>query len=106
MRDVNVIRFITRESVEEDMRNLAETKLRLDDTVSSTSQYPSGVAPPNAAADEEEASGQQVERKMRTSLLMNLKKRWEGEVSASQMSAATKVASSPAKPAVPAIAEE
>lgn len=57
------------------MRALATMKLQLDDSVSNNSQYPTGAAPP---ADSEGNSAQ-VEKKMRTSLLSNLKKRFEAE---------------------------
>jgi len=57
-RDVNIIKFITKGSLEEDMRQLATNKLLLDSEVSSTSQYPTGAAP-----EESEGNNAQVEKK-------------------------------------------
>lgn len=57
-RDVNIIKFITKGSLEEDMRQLATNKLLLDSEVSSSTQYPSGAAP-----EEAEGNNAQVEKK-------------------------------------------
>ncbi|KAK4699957.1 hypothetical protein P7C70_g6297, partial [Phenoliferia sp. Uapishka_3] len=110
-RDVTVIKLITKGpfslfdpaphhvltsrsigSLEEDMRALATMKLQLDESVSSSSQYPSGAGPPTDA----DGNSAQVEKKMRTSLLSNLKKRFEAE-GGSQIPASQTQATSPLK---------
>ncbi|KAL8280771.1 hypothetical protein RQP46_006775 [Phenoliferia psychrophenolica] len=92
-RDVTVIKLITKGSLEEDMRALATMKLQLDESVSNSSQYPSGAGPPGAEA---EGNSGQVEKKMRTSLLSNLKKRFEAE-SGSQQTQTQTQGTSPVK---------
>ncbi|GAA5906029.1 hypothetical protein JCM5296_005686 [Sporobolomyces johnsonii] len=71
-RDVTIIKLITRGSIDEDMHNLARTKLHLEREVSS------GVDGP-ATAEADEGGGQQVEKKMRSSLLKNLQQRFNAE---------------------------
>ena len=67
-------------------------KLQLDDSVSNSSQYPSGAG--GVPAADGEGNNQQVEKKMRTSLLSNLKKRFEAESGGSQQ---TQCSTSPVK---------
>lgn len=84
-RDVHVIKLITRDTLEEDMLALADTKLRLDSEVSSNTQYPSGAAG-GAGAEGAGAEGglaavaeggdmAGAEKRMKSSLLSNLKKK-------------------------------
>lgn len=58
-RDVDVVKLITRNSIEEDMLRLGQTKLALDEAV---------------AGDGEEQPGEDFERKMKTSLMSALRK--------------------------------
>lgn len=58
------------------MRRLATNKLKLDSEVSGQDN--------NVAPIDDENNRHQVEKKMRTSLLSNLKKRFEGETQANQ----------------------
>jgi len=58
-RDVDVVKLITRNSIEEDMLRLGQTKLALDEAV---------------AGDGEEQAGEDFERKMKTSLMSALRK--------------------------------
>ena len=58
-RDVDVVKLITRNSIEEDMLRLGQTKLALDEAV---------------AGDGGEHVGEDVERKMKTSLMSTLRK--------------------------------
>jgi hypothetical protein len=58
-RDVEVVKLITRNSIEEDMLRLGQTKLALDEAV---------------AGDGSEQAGEDVERKMKTSLMSTLRK--------------------------------
>jgi SWI/SNF-related matrix-associated actin-dependent regulator 1 of chromatin subfamily A len=58
-RDVDVVKLITRNSIEEDMLRLGQTKLALDEAV---------------AGDSEEQAGEDLERKMKTSLMSTLRK--------------------------------
>jgi SWI/SNF-related matrix-associated actin-dependent regulator 1 of chromatin subfamily A len=58
-RDVDVVKLITRNSIEEDMLRLGQTKLALDEAV---------------AGDGGEQVGEDVERKMKTSLMNTLRK--------------------------------
>jgi SWI/SNF-related matrix-associated actin-dependent regulator 1 of chromatin subfamily A len=58
-RDVDVVKLITRNSIEEDMLHLGQTKLALDEAV---------------AGDGGEQVGEDVERKMKTSLMNALRK--------------------------------
>ena len=58
-RDVDVVKLITRNSIEEDMLRLGQTKLALDEAV---------------AGDGGEQVGEDVERKMKTSLMSALRK--------------------------------
>jgi SWI/SNF-related matrix-associated actin-dependent regulator of chromatin subfamily A containing DEAD/H box 1 len=58
-RDVDVVKLITRNSIEEDMLRLGQTKLALDEAV---------------AGDGGEQVGEDVERKMKTSLMNALRK--------------------------------
>lgn len=73
---MHIIKYITKGSLEEDMRRLATNKLKLDSEVSGQDN--------GAAPVDDENNRHQVEKKMRTSLLSNLKKRFEGETQASQ----------------------
>ena len=57
-RDVDVVKLITRNSIEEDMLRLGQTKLALDEAV---------------AGDGEQA-GEDFERKIKTSLMSTLRK--------------------------------
>lgn len=57
------------------MRALATQKLQLDSEVSSTTQYPSGAT----SAEHGDNDQANSEKKMRTSLLSNLKRRFEDE---------------------------
>lgn len=75
VRDVSIIKLITKGSLDEDMYQLGKNKLLLDSSVSST-------APDPEVADEGDTG--QAEKKMRTSLLSNLKKKFEGEISSTQ----------------------
>jgi SWI/SNF-related matrix-associated actin-dependent regulator 1 of chromatin subfamily A len=77
-RDVHVIKLITKDTLEEDMLALADTKLRLDSEVSSSTQYPSGAGGTAAGGLAEVAeSGDMAgaEKRMKSSLLSNLKKK-------------------------------
>jgi len=58
-RDVDVVKLITRNSIEEDMLRLGQTKLALDEAV---------------AGDGGEQVGEDIERKMKTSLMSTLRK--------------------------------
>jgi len=58
-RDVDVVRLITRNSIEEDMLRLGQTKLALDEAV---------------AGDGGEQAGEDIERKIKTSLMSTLRK--------------------------------
>lgn len=58
-RDVDVVKLITRNSIEEDMLRLGQTKLALDEAV---------------AGDGGEQVGEDFERKMKTSLMNALRK--------------------------------
>lgn len=58
-RDVDVVKLITRNSIEEDMLRLGLTKLALDEAV---------------AGDGGEQAGEDFERKMKTSLMSALRK--------------------------------
>jgi SWI/SNF-related matrix-associated actin-dependent regulator of chromatin subfamily A containing DEAD/H box 1 len=58
-RDVDVVKLITRNSIEEDMLRLGQTKLALDEAV---------------AGDGAEQVGEDFERKMKTSLMSALRK--------------------------------
>jgi SWI/SNF-related matrix-associated actin-dependent regulator of chromatin subfamily A containing DEAD/H box 1 len=58
-RDVDVVKLITRNSIEEDMLHLGQTKLALDEAV---------------AGDSGEQAGEDFERKMKTSLMSTLRK--------------------------------
>jgi SWI/SNF-related matrix-associated actin-dependent regulator 1 of chromatin subfamily A len=58
-RDVDVVKLITRNSIEEDMLRLGQTKLALDEAV---------------AGDGGEQVGEDFERKMKTSLMSALRK--------------------------------
>ena len=58
-RDVDVVKLITRNSIEEDMLRLGQTKLALDEAV---------------AGDGGEQVGEDFERKMKTSLMSTLRK--------------------------------
>ncbi|KAI0300995.1 SNF2 family N-terminal domain-containing protein [Multifurca ochricompacta] len=58
-RDVDVVKLITRNSIEEDMLRLGQTKLALDMAV---------------AGDGSEQAGEDLERKMKTSLMSTLRK--------------------------------
>ncbi|KAH9985991.1 SNF2 family N-terminal domain-containing protein [Russula compacta] len=58
-RDVDVVKLITRASIEEDMLRLGQTKLALDEAV---------------AGDGGEQAGEDIERKMKTSLMSTLRK--------------------------------
>lgn len=81
-KDVTVIKLITRGSLEEDMRELATKKLLLDQNVSGQSNdlpSSSDAATAKKGAEEGEADQAQLEKKVRTSLLSNLKKRFEDE---------------------------
>lgn len=69
-------------------------KLQLDDSVSSNSQYPTGAG--GAPVPDAEGNTAQVEKKMRTSLLSNLKKRFKEEENTQAVTQAGK--SSPVKP--------
>ena len=71
VRDVTVYKLICKDSVEEMMRALATQKLLLDSEVSG-----SGLA---GQGGDNEAADAQTEKKMRTSLLSNLKKKFQGE---------------------------
>jgi SWI/SNF-related matrix-associated actin-dependent regulator of chromatin subfamily A containing DEAD/H box 1 len=53
------VKLITRNSIEEDMLRLGQTKLALDEAV---------------AGDDSEQAGEDVERKMKTSLMSTLRK--------------------------------
>jgi SWI/SNF-related matrix-associated actin-dependent regulator of chromatin subfamily A containing DEAD/H box 1 len=59
-RDVDVVKLITRNSIEEDMLHLGQTKLALDEAVAGDSG--------------EEQAGEDFERKMKTSLMSTLRK--------------------------------
>ncbi|KAJ8453763.1 hypothetical protein ONZ45_g19580 [Pleurotus djamor] len=63
-RDVDVVKLITRNTIEEDMLKMGQTKLRLDEAV---------------AGDSEENSGQETaqEREMKTSLMNLLRQQLE-----------------------------
>lgn len=74
-RDVHVIKLITRDTLEEDMLALADTKLRLDSEVSSDTQYPSGAGAGGLAAVAEGGDMAGAEKRMKSSLLSNLKKK-------------------------------
>ena len=76
---MTIIKLLARGTIDEDMHSLGAHKLLLDCSVSSTPQYPANVAQP----DESDAAG--GEKKMRKSLLNNLKRNFKG-VSASQVS--------------------
>jgi SWI/SNF-related matrix-associated actin-dependent regulator 1 of chromatin subfamily A len=58
-RNVDVVKLITRNSIEEDMLRLGQTKLALDEAV---------------AGDGDEQAGEDFERKMKTSLMSALRK--------------------------------
>ncbi|KAI9455328.1 SNF2 family N-terminal domain-containing protein [Lactarius psammicola] len=58
-RDVDVVKLITRNSIEEDMLRLGQTKLALDEAV---------------AGDSGEQAGEDFERKIKTSLMSTLRK--------------------------------
>jgi len=58
-RDVDVVKLITRNSIEEDMLRLGQTKLALDEAV---------------AGDGGEQASEDIERKMKTSLMSTLRK--------------------------------
>jgi SWI/SNF-related matrix-associated actin-dependent regulator 1 of chromatin subfamily A len=58
-RNVDVVKLITRNSIEEDMLRLGQTKLALDEAVA-------GVG--------DEQAGEDFERKMKTSLMSTLRK--------------------------------
>lgn len=58
-RDVDVVKLITRNSIEEDMLRLGQTKLALDEAV---------------AGDGGEQAGEDFERKIKTSLMNTLRK--------------------------------
>jgi len=58
-RDVDVVKLITRNSIEEDMLRLGQTKLALDEAV---------------AGDGGEQVGEDFERKIKTSLMNTLRK--------------------------------
>jgi SWI/SNF-related matrix-associated actin-dependent regulator 1 of chromatin subfamily A len=58
-RDVDVVKLITRNSIEEDMLRLGQTKLALDEAV---------------AGDTGEQAGEDFERKIKTSLMSTLRK--------------------------------
>jgi hypothetical protein len=64
---VTIIKLLAKGTIDEDMHRLGAHKLLLDSSVSSTTQYPANVV----TADEPTVGG---EKKMRTSLLNNLKK--------------------------------
>lgn len=72
---MTVIKLICADSVEQMMRDMAAAKLQLDSEVSSTSQYPTGVLTPS----DEGLNQAQSERKMRTTLLSNLKANFDKE---------------------------
>ncbi len=77
-RDVHVIKLITKDTLEEDMLALADTKLKLDSEVSSSTQYPSGAAGAPSGGLAEVAEGGDMagaEKRMKSSLLSNLKKK-------------------------------
>ncbi|GAA5960200.1 hypothetical protein JCM3765_002505 [Sporobolomyces pararoseus] len=83
-RDVTVVKLITRNSIDDDMYNLAQNKLSLEREVSS------GVDTKQAEIEAEGAGGKEVASKMRSSLLKNLQTRFAAEESqaASQKPAA------------------
>lgn len=63
-RDVDVVKLITRDTIEEDMLRLGQTKLALDEAV--------------AGDSEERGDGESApEREMKTSLLSTLRKQFE-----------------------------
>lgn len=68
------------------MRALASHKLLLDASVSSNSQYPSGKKDEDGEAGGNSA---QAEKKMRTSLLSNLKAKFVAEDASTQASTST-----------------
>jgi hypothetical protein len=76
-RDVTVIKLITRNSIDDDMYNLAQNKLSLEREVSS------GVDTKQANISEADAGvgGKEVASKMRSSLLKNLQTRFAAEES-------------------------
>lgn len=65
-RDVDVIKLITRESIEEDMLRLGQTKLALDRAVA------------GAEDDAGEEAGENVEKQLKTSLVEMLRKQAKG----------------------------
>ncbi|GAA6062362.1 hypothetical protein JCM10212_004208 [Sporobolomyces blumeae] len=79
-RDVTVIKLITKNSIDEDMHNLALNKLSLEREVSENVDNRSARA---TEASEEEQSGAQAANKMRSSLLKNLQTRFAKEESES-----------------------
>jgi hypothetical protein len=71
VRDVNVIKLICKDSVEEMMRDLAVNKLALDSEVSG------GVQGSNA--DEDDGNSAQIEKSMKSSILTTLKMKFVNE---------------------------
>ncbi|GAA5976119.1 hypothetical protein JCM11641_003285 [Rhodosporidiobolus odoratus] len=76
-RDVNIIRLVTRNSLDEAMLDLANAKLKLDSEVSGNATQQPGAAG-DAAADGAENDGG-AEKRMKKSLLSGLKKQFELE---------------------------
>lgn len=74
-REVTIYKFVTRGTIEEDMLALADTKLALDQQVSAETAVSGDMA---ANLEIDEGSEGIIEKKIKTSLMSTLQKRFEG----------------------------
>ncbi|GAA6043770.1 hypothetical protein JCM8097_006665 [Rhodosporidiobolus ruineniae] len=99
-RDVNIIRLVTKNSLDEAMLDLANTKLKLDSEVTgaATSGPATGQTAEGAAGEAADDGG--AEKRMKKSLLSGLKKQFELEATQTQAPSQLETVKEEQKPAV------